>query len=348
MDKEETMIRKSVWMKAAALAIASMLSFAGAAQEKQIDLKLSSWVPPKHPLNPSIQAWADEIKQDSKGTITSTLFTSEQLGKAFDHYDMARDGIADFAYVNPGYTPGRFPVMAAGELPFLFANGKSGSAALDAWYRQYAAKEMKDVHFCLAFVHDPGSFHSKKKITVPTDLRGMKIRPANGTIARFVTSLGGNNVQGSAAESRDMLERGVADAITFPWGSIMLFGIDKVVKYHMDAPLYVTNFVWVMNQAKYDAMSAAQKKVIDEHCTTAWAEKLATPWADFESGGRDKLRADAAHEVYKLDPAQLAAWQKAAEPLQAQWADTVKKQGGNPDAIYSSLKQTIVKYKANF
>ena len=46
-------------------------------------------------------------------------FPSQQLGKAFDHYDMARDGIADFTYVNPGYQPGRFPIIAAGELPFL-------------------------------------------------------------------------------------------------------------------------------------------------------------------------------------------------------------------------------------
>jgi len=57
-----------------------------------------------------------------------------------------------------------------------------------------------------------------------------------------------------------MLERGVADAITFPWNSMFLFGIDKVVKFHMDVPLYTTTFVYAMNQARYDGMSAAQKK----------------------------------------------------------------------------------------
>ena len=53
--------------------------------------------------------------------------------------------------------------------------------------------------------------------------------------------LGGTNVQSSAPEVRDIIERGVADAVTFPWGSLVLFGIDKVTKYHMDAPLYVTD-----------------------------------------------------------------------------------------------------------
>src|SRR5579883_3181423 len=175
-----------------ALAAAFLMAAAGGAlaQDKPVQLKMSSWVPPAHPLNPSFQAWAKDVEKESKGTITSVLFTSEQLGKAVDHYDMARDGIADLAYVNPGYQPGRFPIIAAGELPFLISDAKGGSEALDAWYRKYAAREMKDVKFCLAFVHDPGSFHSNKKIVVPADIRGLKVRPAHATMGTFVNLLG--------------------------------------------------------------------------------------------------------------------------------------------------------------
>ncbi|HEY1228179.1 MAG TPA: TRAP transporter substrate-binding protein [Ramlibacter sp.] len=332
-----------------AAAIAATLALAGGAataQDKPVQLKLSSWVPAQHPLNPALQAWAEDIKKASNGTITATLFPSEQLGKAFDHYDMARDGISDFSYVNPGYQPGRFPVMAGASLPFLFANGKSGSAAIDAWYRQYAAQEMKDVKFCFAFVHDPGTFHARKKITTPADIKGMKIRPATSTIGQMVTSLGGTNVQASAPEARDMLERGVADALTFPWGSIVLFGIDKVVKYHMDAPLYVTPFVWVMNKDKYNGMSTAQKKVIDDHCTTEWAEKVAAPWADFEYGGHAKIAAGSGHEIYKLTPEQLKAWRDAMAPVENQWAESVKKVGQDPKKVMDGLKASLVKYKA--
>ena len=132
---------------------------------------------------------------------------------------------------------------------------------------------MKDVKFCLAFVHDPGSFHSKtKKIMVPGDIKGMKIRPAHATIAHVGHACSAApTCRRPRPEVRDILEKGVADAVTFPWGSIPLFGIDKVTKYHMDVPLYVTTFAWVMNKAKYEAMSAAQKKVIDDHCTNEWA-----------------------------------------------------------------------------
>jgi TRAP-type C4-dicarboxylate transport system substrate-binding protein len=340
-------IRSAFHLTTAALAAGLLLAApALQAQDKPVQLKLSSWVPAQHPLNPALQAWAEDIKKASNGTLTAVLFPSEQLGKAFDHYDMARDGIADFAYVNPGYQPGRFPIMAGASLPFLFANGKGGTAAIDAWYRNYAAKEMKDVKFCFAFVHDPGTFHARKKISLPTDIKGMKIRPATSTIGQMVTSLGGTNVQSSAPEARDMLERGVADAITFPWGSISLFGIDKVVTHHMDVPLYVTPFVWVMNQSKYNALSAAQKKVIDDHCTTEWAEKVASPWADFEYAGRAKLAALPGHESYKLTPEQLAAWRTAVAPGEAQWAEGVKKAGGDPKQVMDALKASLAKYKS--
>ena len=342
------MIRGVIGLGLAAAMAVSAVGIAGPAraQDKPVQLKLSHWVPPAHPLQPALEAWAADIEKASNGTIKSTIFPSEQLGKAFDHYDMARDGIADFAYVNPGYQPGRFPIIAAGELPFLMSDAKGGSAALDAWYRKYAATEMKGVHFCLAFVHDPGTFHSHKKILLPSDLKGLKVRPANATIGQFMTMLGATNVQASAPEARDVLSRGVADAITFPWGSIVLFGIDKVVNFHMDAPLYVTTFVWVMNQDKYDGLSAAQKKVIDDHCTTDWAVKIAAPWADFEAGGKPKIKAEAGHEVYPLSPDQIADWRKAAAPLQEKWADNARKAGVDPDKVMAELKDALKKQSA--
>jgi TRAP-type C4-dicarboxylate transport system substrate-binding protein len=319
---------------------------AAQAQDKPVALKFASWVPAQHALNPALVAWGESLKAASGGTLSATMFPSEQLGKAFDHYDMARDGIADFSYVNPGYQPGRFPVFAAASLPFMISNAKAGSAAIDAWYRAYAAKEMKDVHFCFAFAHDPGAFHSRKKIVLPTDIKGMKVRPATSTVGQMITLLGGTNVQASAPESRDMLERGVAEAITFPWGSVMLFGIDKVVKYHMDVPLYATPFVWVMNNDKYNALSANQKKAVDSHCTSEWAEKVGSAWADFELSGRLKLAADPSREVYKLTPEQLAAWKQAVAPVEVQWANDVKKTGQDPAAVMSAFKQSLTKYKS--
>jgi len=317
------------------------------AQEKTIDLKISHWVPASHPLQKALEDWAAAVEKDSGGTIKSKVFPAQQLGKAFDHYDMARDGIADVTYVNPGYQPGRFPIIGAGELPFLISDAKGGSQGLDAWYRKYAGQEMKDVKYCLAFIHSPSSFHVRtKKVVVPEDVKGLKIRPADATMANFVTLLGGTNVQSSAPEVRDIIERGVADGVTFPWGSLVLFGVDKVTKYHMEAPLYVTTFVFVINKDKYGAMSDHQKQAIDNNCNVEAAGRVGELWGKFEDAGVDKVKAQDGQEVYKLTPEQTAQWKKAAEPLVKTWGDAVRKGGTDPDAAMTELKASLAKYNA--
>src|ERR1700733_359778 len=137
------------------------------AQDKTFELKLSHWVPASHPLQKALEDWGAAVEKESGGTIKYKVYPAQQLGKAFDHYDMARDGIADVTYINPGYQPGRFPVVSLGQIPFTFADGHKGTQAFDVWYRKYAAAEMKDTHFCFGFIHDPGSFHANKKIMAP-------------------------------------------------------------------------------------------------------------------------------------------------------------------------------------
>jgi TRAP-type C4-dicarboxylate transport system substrate-binding protein len=316
------------------------------AQDKTFDLKISSWAPPAHPLQKAFEEWAASMEKASGGTLRFKVFPSEALGKAFDHYDIARDGIADFTYVSPGYQPGRFPIIDAAALPFMMGN-KNGILAVDDWYRKYATTEMKDVKFCFAFIHDLGAFHSRtKKIAVPGDVKGMKIRPAHAIMASFVTQLGGTNVQASAPEVRDVIEKGVAEAVSFPWGSVVLFGIDKVTKYHMEAGLYTTPFVVVMNKAKYEQMSAAQKKVVDDHCNTKTAGTFAGPWADYEREGVAKIKALPGHEVYTLTDAQMAEWRAAAEPLTGVWMNNVRKVNVDPEAALKELKASIAKYNA--
>src|ERR1700689_2231320 len=304
-------------MRKALLALLLAVSTTAAfAQEKTFELKLSHWVPASHPLQKSLEDWGAAVEKASGGTIKSRVYPAQQLGKALGPYAMGADGIAGVTYVNPGYQPGRFPIIGAGELPFLMSDAKGGSEALDAWYRKYAEKEMKDVKFCLAFVHTPSSLHTRtKKVVVPDDIKGMKIRPADATIANFVTLLGGTNVQSSAPEVRDIIEGGVADAVTFPWGSLVLFGIDKVTKYDMDAPLYVTTFVLGMKKDKYNQMSDRQKKAIDDNCNTEAAGRVGGPWGKFEDAGVDKVKAEPGQEVYTLTAEQTAAWKKASEPL---------------------------------
>lgn len=332
--------QRPAWRTAAALAL-SLCALGAQAQDKSVELKFAHWLPASHPLAKlGFEPWAKSVEEASKGSIKVMLFPAQQLGKAADHYDMARDGIAQMTWVNPGYQAGRFPLIAAGELPFLLGKPGPSSAALDQWYRSYAGNEMKDVKLCFAHVH-VGTFHSKTPISEPGQLKGMKIRSANGTVAQTMSLLGATNVQVSAPESRDAIQKGMADAITFPWNSIISFGIDKAVKYHTDIRFYASAFVWVMNKPWYDGLAAGQKKVIDDHCNNTWASKVGASWGDEEDSGRTTLEARAGHTLVKVTPEQLGAWKKAVEPVYTKWVEAANATGVNGTAALDSLRKEL-------
>ncbi|MCX7142314.1 MAG: TRAP transporter substrate-binding protein [Proteobacteria bacterium] len=319
-----------------------------AAQDKPVELKFAHWLPAAHPLATlGFIPWAKSVEAASKGSIKVTIYPAQQLGKAANHYDMARDGIADITWANPGYQAERFPIFGVAELPFQFSTPGAGSKALDAWYRGYAAKEMKEVQFCLAHLHI-GTLHSKKPITDPALIKGMKIRPSHGTMAQYITLLGGTNVQVSAPESRDALEKGIADAITFPSHSMITFGIDKVIKYHADMRLYAATFAWTMNKDSYQKLSATQKKVIDDHCNNEWAAKIGADWGNDEDSGLDKLSKTPGHTIVKLTDAQLSTWRKAAEPMTADWLKKPNNSGIDAKEALESFRKALKTHNAAY
>lgn len=331
------------------LASACLMAFTAAAQAAEVELTLSHWVPATHALQPGgMEPWAKSINEASGGRINITIYPASQLGAAADHYDMARDGIVDIGFINPGYQPGRFPIIAAGEIPFLISNAKSGSRALDEWYRQYAAKEMPDVYPCMVIVHDPGTLHGTKgPIQVPADLKGKNIRPAHATMARLVNSLGAASVQVPAGEMRELISKGAADMTASPWNSIYTFGLQDVTTHHLDMPFYVTTFAFVMNKDKIDGLEPQDRKVIDDHCTPEWAEKMASKWADAEAAGRQKMIDAGGHTFYKPTPDEVGLWKKATAPLQGEWEAAATKAGIDAKAAWASLGETLKKYNAD-
>ncbi len=311
------------------------------AQDKHINLRLSYWVPPKHMLTVGYKEWAEHLKKASNGTITLTLFPSSQLGSGKDHYDMVKRGTADIGYVNPGYTPGRFPVIGALELPFLVSDPLNGAKAMTRFYARYAAREMKDVKVCHTYSTPTSTFHGVKPIRLPQDIKGMRVRAGNATISALIAELGGSPVQVPIMEAYETLNRGITQAITASWGGMVTFNFGKVVHHHLDMPFYVSAFVHAVNLNAYNKMSAAQKKVFDETCTPEWAARIYKPWHYQEAGIYATMLKDKKRTVYKVGPNEIALWRKTGEPHYKRWAETVAKKGENPDEVLATLRKEL-------
>jgi len=331
----------------AAMAPLALLPFAAQAQDPQVTLRFSHWSPPQHPMSAiSVPEWVSAVEKASNGSIKIQVFPSSQLGQPADHYDMARDGVADITWANVGLQPGRFPIAQAIEMPGLYADPQGATMAFHEWYAPIAEREMKDVKLCQAQALFPSEIHTKKEIKSIEEFKGLKMRTPNATQARFFSSMGSVIIPIPATQARDAVEKGVAEAVSFPWQSLIIFGIDALLPYHMDTPIGGNGFELLINKNSYNKLTANQKKAIDDNCTPENSEKFMRAWNKQEGDGRTALAGKAGHTVYPISDKLKADLRAAAEPARKEWADSVRKAGSDPDKIWADLTAAMTKYKA--
>jgi TRAP-type transport system periplasmic protein len=314
----------------------------------QVDMRFAHFVPTTHRSIVGVQMWADSLEKATEGRLKVRIFPSEQLGKAKDQYDMVRDGIADAAWVVPGYTPGRFPIVSLLELPFIVSNAHAGSRAFDDWYRKYSHQEMPEVHYCLGFVQDPGVLHTTKKVENPQDLKGLKLRSPTAPLSEFFQLIGASSVAIPAPQVREALERGTIDGSPLGWQSSVSLGISKAAKYHLDVPFYTVPVTYIINRGFYDRQTPLIKRAIDAHCNGDWAQKVGADWASWEAAGRAVVAAEAGHVLTALQPAQVQAWRQSSVPQLEQWKSAVGKKGDNAEIVLKDLRDRLNRANAAY
>ena len=101
-------------------------------------LRLSSFEPPvAHVTKNILTPWAADVNAASGGELDIQIFPGGTLGRnPAQQLKLVEDGVADIAWVIPGYTPGRFNEGTVAELPFLVPSATIGSDAMWDLYEQ--------------------------------------------------------------------------------------------------------------------------------------------------------------------------------------------------------------------
>jgi TRAP-type C4-dicarboxylate transport system substrate-binding protein len=308
------------------LCLAAPLAALAPAQA-QTTLALSSWVPPTHALTTTQAEWCALLEQKVPGKIKCNTLP-RAVAAPPGTFDAVRNGLADVSFAVHGYTPSRFVTPQLAEFPFLGNTSETVSVAFQRMYAKYPAiaDEHKGVKVLAVFTHGPGIvFNTKRPITKVEDLSGLKFRVGGGMVNEIAKVLGMNATLKPAPESYELLSTGVMDGTLFPAESAESFKIEKIIRYATTFPggLYNTSFVFVMNQAKYDALPADVKKAIDELSGENLARMAGRAWdkadrrgiALMQANGVEFTKADAAFvNAVKTKTAGLEdTWVKAAE-----------------------------------
>jgi TRAP-type C4-dicarboxylate transport system substrate-binding protein len=331
----------------ATFTIAGLVAAAPAAA--QTTLTLSAWVPPQHLLTRAMLEWADEVEKASGGRIKHTL-VPKAVAAPPGTFDAVRDGLADVSFSVDGYTPGRFVLTRMAEFPQLGDTATSVSVAYERMSRKYFAKanEHNGVRVLTVFTHGPGEiYNTKRPINTIADLAGLKIRVGGGMINELAKNLGVDALLKPAPQSYEILSSGVADGVFFPAESVVSFKLEKLIKYATLVPggLYNTSFAFIMNPDKYNKMSPADKKVIDDWSGEKVARLFGKFWDKGDEVGRAALKTNNVPTI-TANAAFLADLDTKIGPLEQNWYKLASEKGIDGKKVLAEFRAEIKKVAA--
>ena len=328
------------------LSIAALAGLSGSVQAQTV-LAVSTWLPPAHPATLAQKDWCDMVTNNTQGRIKCNHLP-RAVSAPPGTFDAVKNGQADLSYTVHGYTPGRFLLTQMAEFPFLGNSAETISVA----YSRVSAKhpefnaEHQGVKVLTLWAHGPGIvFNTKHAIAKIDDLQGLKFRIGGGMVNEITKALNMNVTLKPATDSYELLSSGVMDGTLLPAESTESFKIDKIIKHATTFPggLYNTSFVFMMNQGKYDKLSAEDKKIVDAASGEVAARMFGRHWDKTDRRAYAMMQANGV-QVTQADAKFVKDVKAKTQSLEQTWSTAAAAKGlKNPAKVLADFRAEIAK-----
>ncbi len=325
---------------AAAVCMCAMPLSAGA---KSVNLMYSNFFPPTHIQSKLAQQWSDEVAKRTDGRVTISYFPGGTLTKAKQCYDGVVEGLSDIGMSALAYSRGRFPTMAAVDLPLGHKSGVAATKVANAVYDKFKPEELSDVEVMFFHAHGPGLlFTAKKPVKTLEDIKGMKLR-GTGNSAQLLKALGAAPVAMSMPDTYQAIRKGVVNGGVYPMETNKGWKMGEVVDYcTLDYPVgYTTTFFVVMNKNKWNAISEQDQKIITE-LNKEFSARHGQAWDDSDKAGRDFLTAKGGQFI-ELSEAEGKRWKEKAAPMMDDYIAKAEQKKLNGKEILDFTVETLNK-----
>jgi TRAP-type transport system periplasmic protein len=340
-------------MKTQLRALAALITLASAAPSfaQEVTLKFHHiWTPNAMASVKVIQPWCDKIAAESAGKMKCQILPAMSGGGTPPQLvDRVKDGVDDVVITLPGYTAGRFPAMEVFELPFMTRTAEPASRAAWEYLQKNALKEFPGTKILATWVHDEGFLHTREKqVKTVADFKGLKLRAPTRLTNKLLAALGASPVGMPMPATADALSKGTIDGMLFPWEIIPALRFQELVKYHAETDesrgaLYSANFIFAMNQAKYDSLPADLKAIIDRNSGAAYSQAMGKIWDESAVIGK-KAAMDRGNTIYTIPAAEVDTWVKITAPLYDEWISDMGKRNLNGKQLLDDARGLIAQY----
>lgn len=308
-----------------------------------ITLKFASDLPPNGSIVPGWTWWADEVQRRSNGRVKVDFYFAGALFNQVDTPDALKAGVADIANMSLTAHYNLEPITNVFGLPAMeFPDAKDGYLASYNAYLQLSQKypaiknELVDYKL-LMWVTNP-AFHiiSKKQVTVPNDLKGMKIggKTEQGQI---IQGAGAVSVQVIPPNMYESLSKGVIDGGFITWAQVSTYKLTEVVSYFLDYLVTQETTQICMNLKTWNSLPPDIQKLMMDLVPESIAHSADSTLTISQKS--IQLIKDSNKTMTTLTADQVKLWDTLVSPRQDAWVKDAQSKGVSDAAtILSDLK----------
>jgi TRAP-type C4-dicarboxylate transport system substrate-binding protein len=319
----------------------------GFAEEPEVKLILTQHDPDESMPGQYCFAWAEMVREKSKGRIEIQVNNNGTLAKPAESLDMVRSGAVDLAWGLQSFYPDVFPLTDAIALPMLDlgTSAQAAQAVMDIWLNtDLLQDEYKDYKVIMIRPSYTSPILTNKKIEKIEDFQGMKMRISGAPLIDFFDRF---NVKAEGVpinELYSVLQNGSFDGAVTDWHAVYSFKLWDVAKYYADDKMTYTTYYFLMNLDKYNSLPDDLKAVIDECSNQNALDLNIDSWDTIVDEGR-KGALDKGDEIYNIDEETLAQMKVSAEESTKKWISDMEAKGLRGQEMYDTLMEYSAKYK---
>lgn len=309
------------------VAAAALLATGAGALAQEIQertIRFGHLVQPGHPLSLGVQKFAAIVAAKSGGKLSVKEFGASALGSETQQMSALQGGVQEM--FTPATTTAASLVreFSLVDTPFSFSNAQQVDALLGGPFGRALLQKLPEKGLVGLDYWETGfrNFtNSRKPVTTPEDLKGLKIRVmGNPLFLESFSALGTNPVPMAFGELYGALESRALDAQENPYGIVLTSKFYEVQKY-----MSVTNHVYTANLVLiggklWDKLSGTERKILQDAAAEAgiYQRKLSREMAE-ES--RKELQAKGM-QINEVPAASIAKMREMTRPVADKFAAT--------------------------
>lgn len=314
----------------------------------QTVLTISSWAPPTHGMNAIMwPKFTEMLEKATEGRVTAQI--KYKLGSPPAQFDLVQDGVGDISWIFHGYTPGRFVATKMIELPGYPGTAEAASVVHWRAHQKFFAKanEHRGVKLLSLMTHGVGVLHSATQISALDQINGMKLRLGGGVAGDVGTAVGATGIRVPAPKVYETLASKAADGVMMPFEGKKSFKLTEVAQHTYEVPggFYRGSFAIIMNQDRFDSLSAKDQKALGPEFGEAVAKMAGAMWDQIDAAGRAASAKAPDNTSTMANDADAKAWEGIREPIIQKVMAEVDKAGIDAKAAYSFISEQMSSYK---